>query len=43
MNAHLHQARGNSTEPSSDIIFSQQTTARGSIFRFAKTVSYTSG
>lgn len=43
MNAHLQQARGNSTEPSSDIIFSQQTTARGSIFRFAKSVSYTSG
>lgn len=43
MNAHLQQGRGNSTEPSSDVIFSQQSSARGSIFRFAKTVSYTSG
>lgn len=43
MNGHLEQGRGNSTEKASDIVFSQQSSTRGLIYRFDKTMNYESG
>ncbi len=43
MNAHLMEARGNSTLPSADIVYNEMTTAMGSIETFYKNFDYESG